>query len=885
MSSEPAALAATKFMTPRPPAAMVSRPRLIERLDAGVEGTLTLLAAPAGAGKSALLSDWVASRPDGAVAWFSLDATDADRRRFWRGVLEALRRAGLGEPVASLAVHPGEAVDVVLPALVNALAERTEPIVLVLDDLHEVGESVALADLDRLLRHPIGCLRAVIATRADPTLRLGRLRVAGQLTEIRAADLTFTLQEAHELLAAAGADGSPELVERLRDRTEGWAAGLRLAAQTLRSHPDPERFVDDFAGDDRTVADYLVSEVLAQQPPDLREFLLRISVVDRVSAEFAAALTGRSDAERVLARLERDHALLSSTGGARAWHTLHPLFAELLRSQLRFAAPTELPVLHRRAASWLEAHDRPTEALHHAAAAQDWPHVGALAGGHWVPLLLEGELNSLLPIFERLPEELVAGDPEIAIAMAAVQVDAGNEPASARWCDVARIARDAVAPERRGNFDLALATVGLLRGRLRGDADAALENARVLLERHRPLLPSEPGDDDLRALALCQLGIAELWSGDLDRAGRDLEAGRAAAHAAGRDWLELICACWLGTHATWCGHYERPLRLGQEAEVLAKRRGWERTWPIGVVHATRSTMALHRERLDEADEELALARELLRAVTDPPVRASIELQSARILSGRGSIEPALEAVQEARQWIRAWPMMASIRGAMVALEATLHARMGERTEAESVLRLAAAEDGAYIAETAAAVARLLLRDGDANEALNALAPHLDEPVSPLRSTRTEICVLAALAHDALGDPGAAAGALERALGQAEPGGMRRPFLAHGTAIAPLLRRHLRNGTRHRALTGELLDAVERPAGEPPGSVLATALSSREEAVLRFLPTMMSNHEIAAEMFVSVNTVKTHLKAIYRKLDVTDRRAAVRRARSLNLLSP
>ena len=287
------ALAATKFSPPRSPAGWIDRPRLRAALEEGLGGPLTLVAAGAGAGKSAMLGAWAAQRTcDGPLAWLSLEPADADRRRFWRAVFEAFRRAGAAAPVGSLALHPAEDLDLAIPALVNALETLGEPVVLVLDDLHELGDSPAVADLDRLLRHPPRNLRVVISTRIDPALRIGRLRLEGTIRELREADLAFTLDEAAALLAAAGTELEPESLRRLWERTEGWAAGLRLAALTLRDHPDPAAFVAAFAGDDLAMADYLVTEVLARQPPELVAFLLRASVVGEMSADLAAAVTG-----------------------------------------------------------------------------------------------------------------------------------------------------------------------------------------------------------------------------------------------------------------------------------------------------------------------------------------------------------------------------------------------------------------------------------------------------------------------------------------------------------------------------------------------------------------------------------------------------------------
>jgi LuxR family transcriptional regulator, maltose regulon positive regulatory protein len=875
---DPAALAATKFLPPRVPAGMVRRARLGAQLDAGTRGPLTLVTGAPGAGKSALLSTWAADRAE-PTAWLLLEHADGDPYRFFRGVLEALRRAGVGDPVASLKVQPREDVEPVVPALVNALDQLPAPVVLVIDDLHEIGDAPAIDWLDRLLLHPPATLRIVVASRADPPLRVGRLRVAGELTEISADELAFTLAETEQLLGASGIGVSTTVAETLWERTEGWAAGLRLAALTMRSHPDPTAFVTEFAGDDKAVAEYLLAEVLTRQPPDVREFLLRFAIVDAANAELADALTGRTDSAGILARLDRDHALLSSTGDARAWYRLHPLFADLLRSEMRFTAAGEVRELHRRAARWFDTHERPLEALRHAAAAKHWEHVAQLAGVHWVTLLLEGEVEPLGRVLEQMPEDLRHGDPELALAFAGVHVDAGEEVAAHRWFDLARAGRGAVPPARRGAFDLAVATVGLMRGRLRGDVDAAMQHAQTMFERDGAYPQSVAAPDDLRALALTELGIAELWSGDLERARRELEAARGAAAAAGRDWLALLCMAYLGAEAMLRGRYDRGTRLVTEAEALAQRRGWCRTWPIGITATMLCAVSYQRNRLDEAEAHLQRAIDCVRGSGDRPLRAVVALQSARLLAARGQPERAFDALQEARQWLHGWPIMPAVTGMMRGLEATVIAASGELVNADAVLGDDASPEASVVR------ARLRLHAGDADGALSALAPYALGSAVLLQSTRAEAWVVAALAYHALDDTRAASGALECALDAAETGDLQRPFLMHGATIAALLRSHLRNGTSHRTLLGDLLTALDRRGGDRPLAILPNALSEREEAVLRYLPTMMSNQEIAAELFVSVNTIKTHLKSIYRKLDADDRRGAVRRARDLSLLGP
>jgi LuxR family maltose regulon positive regulatory protein len=760
MSPDAVAFAATKFSPPHVPAAFVPRPRLTARLDEGVRGPLTVLTGSAGAGKSVLLSDWASRQTRLPVAWLSLEPLDHERRRFWRAVLEALQRADTGAPIASLAVHPSEPVDLLLPALLNALTALAKPIALLLDDVHEIGDSKALSDLDRLLRRPPPSLRVVMATRTDPPLRLGRMRLAGELTELREADLAFTLDEARLLLDEPGVELPPDVPERIWRRTEGWAAGLRLAGITMRTHPDPTAFVDEFAGDDGTVADYLVTEVLAQQPPDLRDFLLRVSVADRISAELADALTGRDDSERVLAQLEHEHALVASIDSRGIWHRLHPLFAELLRSELRYSAPDEIAALNGRAARWFQEHERPVEALQHAVAADDWALVGALAGTHWVPLLLEGELGSLRPVLERLPSDLAQADPELALAVAGVHLDAGEAATAAPWFDAALLARSNVPAERRRAFDLAIAAVGLLRGRLDGDIGAALAHARTLVEGDGDATGE---DDDLRALALTQLGIAELWMGDLDRAAHDLGAGRDAAHAAGREWLRVVCMAHLVVHALIGGQYDTALRVADETQAIARERGWDRTWPLGVVAGARSAVALHREQIGEAETELDRSVELLESSADPPLRAMTLLQQAGVLAAQGRYERALDAIGSARRWLRDWPLNPPMRELMIGFEGTVRAALGERAQAVALLSREQTETGGESLEVGVALARLALQAGEPDEALSILERHLDDVSASLDFTRTEAWLLAALAHEARADHKAASDALERAL--------------------------------------------------------------------------------------------------------------------------
>jgi LuxR family transcriptional regulator, maltose regulon positive regulatory protein len=884
------ALLATKFSVPRGPKAAVLRHRLLDLLDSGVQGPLTLVAAPAGAGKSALVSSWIAEgRPLGPVAWLSLDADDADRRRFWRGVLAALARATGDDAVAALAVSPREPMnmDMVLPALVDALAGRDQPVVLVLDDFHEVMDAVH-DDLERLARFPPPALRMVIVTRADPPIGLGRLRLDGSLSEIRAADLNFSLDEAAALFSALDIALRPEDLSMLWRRTEGWAAALRLAAVSLQHHPNPSGFIEHFAGADATISDYLVSEVLARQPRELRAFLLRTSVVDTLSAELADALTGTTDGHAMLARLEHGGVLTTPLDERGTWHRYHPLFAELLRAELRAQLPDEAPQLHRRAARWLAAHGDDAAALRHAAAGSAWDLAADLTTTRWFHMMINGEMGTLRPILETMPRECVEASPELALAFGGALLARGDHAGAQPYLRRAAEDEALVPPERRAQFAASRAAMGLYAGRLRGDPKAALHAARELLDRD-VVLENDDLSSGVRSFVLGQLGIVELWTGDLDSSTGHLERAHASAVEAGNDWTALAAVAHLAVARAFRGDIMRALRHADQAVSLAERRGWGRSEPAGAAYCVQAAVAIQRGRREEAAGLVARASEALHETRDRPLRAVHALNRVLLLSDGGEPEAALSVLQVARDEVGDWPVLAPLDDQLLAHEALLRAAVGERELGRALLERAERETATSV-PVANALARLRLLEGDPDAARDVLTPHLglgdgasdNGPVS----VRAEAWLLDALALDALAEHEAAACSLERSLDLAEPAGLSRLIVEHGNLVRPLLHRHVRHGTAHPALVGEALETIEHRGTERwrPGAILlAEPLSEREQAILRYLPTMMSNHEIAGELFVSVNTVKTHLKAIYRKLNVSGRRQAVQRGRELGLM--
>jgi LuxR family transcriptional regulator, maltose regulon positive regulatory protein len=378
----------TQFAVPSAPFGMVERPRLRERLGSGLAEPVTLVCAPAGSGKTALVASVAASLRE-PVAWVSLEPEDDKPHRLWNTVLEAIERAGAApqdSALAALAAPVPESRDAFMPRLVNALAALPHPLVLVLDDVHVVRSRECVAQLSFLLLHAPDRLRLVLVARADPALPLHVLRVSGRMVEVRAADLAFTPEETDEVLRAHGVGLTEAQLLVLHARTEGWAAGLRLAALTLQGHDDPDRFLADFAGDDRVVGDYLLAEVLDRQPPRLRAFCLRTAVVDRVSGSLADALTGQGHGADTLVELERTNGFVIGLDGRREWFRYHRLFGRLLRSRAERELADEVEELHARAARWLAEHGAAAEALPHAVAAREWDLALALLAEHWFEL-------------------------------------------------------------------------------------------------------------------------------------------------------------------------------------------------------------------------------------------------------------------------------------------------------------------------------------------------------------------------------------------------------------------------------------------------------------------------------------------------------------------
>jgi LuxR family maltose regulon positive regulatory protein len=850
----------------------VPRLRLVELLDrSAIDARLTLVSAPAGFGKSVLLSSWrreLGARA-GRIAWVPATA-DAEPSSFWT-------RAAAAVAAASGSGGPG-ADESPLAAVSRLVEEAGRPLVVVVDEFDELAPETAADPLERLLRRGPAGLRVVLATRRDPDLALHRLRLAGELAEIRARDLAFTEPEAEALFAAAGIELDPGQVRTLVRRTQGWAAALRFSALSLRERDRVESFVSSFARTERAVSDYLLREVLAAQPAARRDFLLRTSACDRLTAELADAVTGRADGAAALASLEQENVFVDVEPDP-GWYRYHPLFLELLRTEAPHVLGPALADVHRSAAGWLAARGDSLAALRHAVAAGDAPLAGRLLAGSWVELVARGDSRAAAELAGRLPAAAIRADPHLCLLAAWQRVAAGDPAEAAAWLALADRAAAPLEAEAAAQYASGRDAVELLRARRACDADG-LERAAAGLVRPEALLQPSRAAEVRRTLALCARAALATWRGELDEAAPLLEAALDASRRLELRDCELDALALLALACAVRGELKRADRLGRLAVELADQEpgrapGAQRACAL----AARALAAFEWDDLDAASSLAGAARDEADAAGDRLARLAATAASAACFGRQG-----VEDVERARLELAgvsaelAPPLLAP---RLLVLRARIALAAGDGAAAAA---LVGGDGAARSGELAVAAARVGLAGRDPAAAVQALESVLagDRP-AVFGRTRVEAAVLRAVAATQAADADGARRWIERALALAEPEGLRAPFFEAGAAVVELLRDTIRFGTAHRWLAGSLLAAFGgRDVGRGMAELLQP-LSDKEQVVLRYLPTMMSNQEIAGELYVSVNTIKTHLKNIYRKLGSSDRREAVRRARELRLI--
>ena len=872
----PLPLLATKTFVPRRRSQLVPRPRLRGRLDELGRYPLTLLSAPAGFGKTTLITDWIAAGGM-PTAWLSLDEADADLGRFLAYLVTALRTVApqVGDDVLEMLGAPQPpAAEAAITSLVNDLASMPSDCALVLDDLHAVASPAVERALSFLVEHLPRQVHLVIATREDPALPLARLRARGEVLELRAADLRFTLDECTAFLdGVMGLALDQPDVEALETRTEGWIAGLQLAAVSLQGHPDPGRFIGSFSGSHRFVLDYLIEEVLNRQPPALSKFLLDTSILERLCAPLCDAVTADPDAagQATLEHLERANLFIVPLDDERRWYRYHHLFRDLLRQRLAQADPdAAIDERHLRASHWYEANGFDLDAFEQAAAGHDLDRAERLVEGGGLPLYVRGALVPILAWLESLSAATFDARPKLRVTHAIVLLAGGVADGVAQMLDRAEADLDAQADEAsiRTRADIAITRSLLALSQHR--ADLMISEA----ERALGLLPADA--QAARSTVLSTLGYAYEVLGERGKARRTYQESLAMSRAVGSRYSEMAALMGLASMQ----ELDTELRAATATYDEAIRRAADLQYPvISEAYLGLGRIAYEQNDLTRARELAATSLELgQRLQADRTVASRVLL--ARISLAEGDRDTAARHLDEATAAVREHgfereaPNVASARVQLL-LEAG-HVEEAGEIAASFALPLA--------------TARVRLREGDATAALAVLDPARRE--AEQRGWADEVLralTLEAMAREASGSTEQASETISLVARTAEREGFVRLFLDEGPAMAGLLRRNLSGPSG--AFAGRLLGLMrEAQPSEGENRVAATRtagllepLTPRELELLTLLDEGLTNAQIAARLFLSPHTVKAHTRNIYGKLGATSRTHAVAVGRRLGLI--
>ncbi|MCH0557310.1 LuxR C-terminal-related transcriptional regulator [Streptomyces sp. MUM 16J] len=869
----------TEFAIPDLPASFVRRDRLVRHLDEALHTPLTVVDGAAGAGKTLLVADW-ASACEGSVAWLTAQVTVKGCGTFWAYLLQALRRAGvalstgIGKPTEADRVDEG-----LLTRLAAELSRRDRPVILVIDEYDRVTGPEIADQLEFLLRHTAQGMRLVLVTRTEPLLSLHRHRAAGAITEIRNSELAFTTREAADLLERHGLSLPADEVSALVERTRGWAAGLRLSALAARTEPDPRRYLKEFEVDRSTIADFLLAEVLRRQSAETQDLLLRISILDRFCAALADELTGRCDAELLLADLHRENAFIEHLG--HGWFRLHPLFREILRAHLRVRSPGLEAELHRRAAHWMRPTGPLAETLDHAAAADDWEcATGALIGDLAIGELFTGlHAGTLSELFSRMGPE--PRSPATHLVRAARELHQCHvERGLARLEEAGRaLAGDVLddADPEPAATRLTQAFLEALAARLTGSPGRA-ETAAQAVEELRHEVPGRLLDEhpELTALLSAHLGSARLWAGRFTEARSALSTVAESCPEPATAQVRAECLGHLALIDYLKGWPGRAERKASAALCTVGHCAQSPVPGAGLESLVLAAVAADRDELDRAEALLVTAVDAGGPSSDPVTRAAQAIVTGRILLARGKTQDALEAADRAvaaevpSPWAQAHAALLASAAHLAEGRPDLAAKLLEEEPGDEPVCLV----GAAQAELAAG------RTDPALELLDRLRPQ--RGLGPAVTVRAAL-VRAQVAGGS-GDRATQRRLVAQALREARREGLRRPLLDAGPWLRPLLTTMpLRALAEGWLIPGPPPSGTPVPSAEQPPLPMVDELSARERDVLRRLAEMMSTEEIAADLYVSVNTVKTHLKSAYRKLAVNRRYDAVHRARDLGLL--
>lgn len=917
----------TKLYLPKWRPGMVSRPRLLEHIQKGRK--LALVSAPAGFGKTTLLAEWVAAEPTRPVAWVSLDQSDNDPTVFWIYLITALQniQPSLGERSLSLLQSPQpHPIESVLMTLLNELTAVETDIALVLDDYHAIEAQSIHDGIGFMLSHLPPQMHLMIASRTDPPLSLARLRSHGDLTELRVNDLRFTPDEAAAFLnQVMGLEISAVEVSALEQRTEGWIAGLQLAALSLQGREDIADFVAAFSGDDRYIVDYLLEEVLQQQPNRIRHFLLQTAILERLSGSLCNAVTDQTDGQEMLETLERGNLFIIPLDNKRQWYRYHHLFADVLQAHALMEWPERMPSLHGQASEWYERNGLCSDAIRHALAAQDFERAAGLIEQVWPTMRRRQQEPMVLSWIKAIPDAILRNRPVLSVAYALVLLNGGQlDAVEARLQDAERwlgeggtiTALDkspaSSATERiivdEKQFRALSATIANTRAywsQSIGDVASTVTYAQQALD----LLPAD--EEYERGATATLLGLAYWSSGKLEAAYRSFAEGLDTFKQMGGTQTTVGGTLLLANMGIARGRFRRTIRLCEQALEIATQQSEAVLSGAAELYLTLSELRYEQGDLESASQLLLRGEELRQQISLPVSEYLWGVMWARLETAQGDLEAALHQLCEAEQLYYNTPIP-NVRP-VAALKAQTWVKQGRLAEALSWVReqgLSVEDELSYLREYEhITLARILIcqyklevqspsskrpcLEERIQQSIDLLVRLLEAAEADERTCSTiEVLVVQALAYEAQGDFAGAIASLERALTLAEPEGYVRIFAEAGPPMVRLLREAMTCSITP-AYTQQLLTALETWGQKPKESsalplspspqLLIEPLSQRELDVLRLLNTELSGPEIARELIVALSTVRTHTKRIYSKLNVTNRRAAVKRAIELELL--
>jgi LuxR family maltose regulon positive regulatory protein len=873
-------LAVAKAAPPHGHRADIQRQRLFALLDAAATKPVTLVCAGAGWGKTMLVSAWAQTRTT-PVAWLSVDKQDNDPALFWSYVVAALRLAEVitpDNPLAEMGSVPADERDRV-HRLAAGLEHLPEPTVLVIDDFQEVDDAQILREINDLLRHPPRPLRVFFISRVWPALALHRLRTDGQVTEIRARELAFTADEAAALVRGHGLILAPADLNRLLDRTEGWAAGLRLGAGFLAGHGGA-RSIEDFAGDVRGVDDYLTAGILAGRDGPERRFLLQTSILDRLCADLANAVTGQHDGQRMLEQLEHDNDFVVRLGPKPLWFRYHNLLREALAHHLALENPAVVTELHRRAARWYARNNSILEALTHAVSARDWAYVGHVVATQAAALILSAHRPALLKILQRVPPEEMDSTPELIFCTVVLLFHAGDyEAIPARIARARQLLQQREDAASRRATDIMLFTPEVLAERAVGDMPAVIAVSNRLLDLLAAGSSGGVVATQQRAIAMNHRGLALLWTGRPEASARDLWAAISAAHTSGVELTGINAAGHLALLQIISGSVREAGQLAASTRHLADQRGWRYTLQAVPAHFAQALVELERHDLDAAEEALRQGARAHHGNPEAAQRVVLLGIEARLAAARGKPARARLFLEQARRDRSPRMNSPTLDRWLTLIDAEVDLAAGRPEPVE--LKAEVVPDPTLDFPQQVARARFAYAARDLRRAEELLIA--DPTVLSQTVATVEAGVLGALVADARGQTTRAVDLLADAMALAAREGIRLPFVVlAGNRLDDLIQRlQLLGGDT--SFIAQARSEIRASPTLPTEAATMAGLSEREVEVLRYLPTMLSAAEIAAHLGVSVNTVKAHLKAIYRKLGAPRRSEAVMLARKRGIL--